>query len=704
MTDLQTRLLAVRELGPSALFSYSAYRLGLASGLIRRRTPAQDWQNRPFESWIRGDIPTPPGEYAAYRARLIGPRFFFDAAASGLPWNSREPAPEDLTREANEIIDGRFRLFGGPAVVLGFPPDWRAFPPPLADRPRLDSDRHWGEVPLDEKGVDVRLVWELSRFGWVFPLARAYRWTGEAKYADACWRLIDDWRRTNPPNRGVHWASAQEVGLRILALAFAERAFFPEWSQTAEKLQQVAQMVGFHAARIPPTLDYARAQRNNHLLSEAAGLYTAGLLYPELRDSDRWRSLGRRQLEAGFARQVFDDGGYIQHSTTYQRLALSLGVWSVRLAELSGEEFPQGTLQAIRRLTRSLAVQADRDSGRTPNFGPDDGSHLLPLSSAEARDVRPITAAASRLVLGETWVRPGPWDEASAWLGLGQGARTDGPRTDSLPDTGLHFLQGRETHGSLRCVEFHERPGHSDQLHVDLWWGGELFALDPGSYLYNGPPPWQDALARAGVHNAPMVDGREPMQRAGRYLWTGRAQGRLVGRWDGDHFQAVRGEHNGYRRLGVTLSRTLALLEERAWLVADVARGVGRRRLTVGWNLPDVAWMWSPGELRLSTDRGQLRLGWDAGATRAGLARGGKWIAGEALDGPLDLWGWTSPRYSALAPCLRLELEVIGDCPLALRTRLSLGGDWPEAMARVWDDPALLDRGLTLPRPDKETR
>src|SRR3972149_2642401 len=111
MTDLQTRLLAVRELGPSALFSYAAYRLGLANGLIRRRTPppayrlglaggltrrrtpAQDWQNRPFESWIRGDVPTPPGEYAAYRARLIGPRFFFDAAASRLPWTSRGAAP-----------------------------------------------------------------------------------------------------------------------------------------------------------------------------------------------------------------------------------------------------------------------------------------------------------------------------------------------------------------------------------------------------------------------------------------------------------------------------------------------------------------------------------------------------------------------------------------------------------------------------------
>ena len=704
MTDLQTRLLALRELGPSTLLSYAAYRVGLASGWTRRRTPARDWQRRPFANWAGGDVPTRPGEYAAYRAQTIGPRFFFDAAAPGLPWTSKEPAPEDLRREADDILGGRFRLFGGAAVALGFPPDWCAFPPPLDGRPRLESDLHWSEVRLDDDGADVRLVWELSRFGWVFPLARAYRWTGEPKYAEACWGLIDDWRRAHPSNCGVQWASAQEVGLRILALAFAERAFLPEWSREAERLQAMAQLVGVHAARIPPTLEYARAQGNNHLLSEAAGLYTAGLLFPELRGSRRWRSLGRRLLEVGLARQVFEDGGYVQHSTNYQRLALSLAVWSARLAELSGEPLGEGSLEAVRRLARSLAVQADQESGQTASFGPDDGTDVFRLTSAESRDVRPITAAASRLVLGETWYRPGPWDETSAWLGLGQGARTDGPRTDSLPETGLHFLQGRDTRGSLRCVRFHERPGHSDQLHVDLWKGGELFAFDPGSYLYNGPPPWQDALAEAAVHNAPMVDGQEPMRRAGRFLWAGRAQGRLVGRWEADHLQAVRGQHNGYRRLGVTLTRTLALVEGRAWLVVDTAIGAGRHRLTVGWNLPDVAWRWSAGGLGLSTDRGELSLAWDEGATRAGLARAGGWIAGDALEGPLDRWGWTSPRYSALTPCLRLVLEVAGNCPLVLRTRLAPGVDWPEAMVRVWDDPALLERGLALRRREDEPR
>lgn len=696
MTDLRSGLLAARELGPSALLSYATYRLGLATGRIQSRTRAVAWDDRPFEHWLRREVPHDPAGYAAYRIRKTGPRFFFDAGTAGLPWQPEQPVPEALRQEADDIAQGRFRLFGGPPLDLGFPPDWFAFPPPLSGGPPLNAMEHWSRIPLNTQGVDARLVWELSRFGWVFPLARAYRWVGEPRYAEACWRLIDDWRRANPPNRGVHWASAQEVGLRILALAFAERVFFPAWAEKPERLQRLGQLVAFHAARIPPTLSYAQAQNNNHLISEAAGLYTAGLLFPEFVESDHWRDLGRGLLVSAFDRQVFDDGGYVQHSANYQRLALSLGVWSARLAEINDEPLPDRTRQAIARLARSLAAQADAESGRTPSFGPDDASDIISLATVDSGDVRPMTAAAAGLALREAWYQPGPWDETSLWLGIGRGTRTDPARPPSLPDTGLHYLEARQARTSLRCVKFHERPGHSDQLHIDLWWRGHLLTFDPGSYLYNGPPPWEDGLAGAIVHNVPVLDGEEPMRRAGRFLWAGRAQGTFKGRQDEGGTRRMRAVHDGYRRLGLTVSRTVTLFDDGGWLVEDgvlptrgAGRGDSRRRLTVGWNLPDVPWEWAAGELRLSVDGGSPRFGWDACSkedVRAGLVRAGEWIAGNPADGPIALWGWTSPRYSAIVPCLRLVLEVRGKPPLCLRTRLSPEGGWPKSLVQAWED------------------
>jgi hypothetical protein len=224
--------------------------------------------------------------------------------------------------------------------------------------------------------------------------------------------------------------SAQEAALRLIA-GLRERALF-RFEPLVWRLQDVAHLVASRA-RIPPTLSYARTN-NNHLLSEAAGLYTAGVLFPELSDSARWRRTGYRLLLHGFARQVFSDGGYVQHSANYQRLALALGVWSARLADVNGEPFPKDTLAAIVRLARSLAAQADR-KGRPSAFGPDDGTNPLPLSSTDAGDARPVVAAATRLALGETWYPAGPWDETSAWLGLG-GARREGTAARRLPRRG----------------------------------------------------------------------------------------------------------------------------------------------------------------------------------------------------------------------------------------------------------------------------
>jgi hypothetical protein len=82
-------------------------------------------------------------------------------------------------------------------------------------------------------------------------------------------------------------------------------------------MERLAETIAAHAARIPPTLAYARAQNNNHLLTEAVGLYTAGAALAEHPRADYWRDLGWRWLNAALQSQIDGDGTYIQHSTNY---------------------------------------------------------------------------------------------------------------------------------------------------------------------------------------------------------------------------------------------------------------------------------------------------------------------------------------------------------------------------------------------------
>jgi hypothetical protein len=232
---------AARELGPRPLWHMARYRAALSLGLIRRRTPAYAWGERPLETWLRPGVPSDPQGYLEYRQGLAS-RFLFEPQADpsrelgGLERYGRQQAAD----EADEILRGEFRLFGGPPVPLGFPPDWNIWPKGHgADGHEAPHEGHWTDISLRHMGGDARLLWEASRFAWVFPLVRAYRWNGDARYAQGILSLVASWRESNPPNAGPHWISAQEVALRLMALTFAVYSLADLWRQRPDQLQAV---------------------------------------------------------------------------------------------------------------------------------------------------------------------------------------------------------------------------------------------------------------------------------------------------------------------------------------------------------------------------------------------------------------------------------------------------------------------------------
>ena len=89
---------------------------------------------------------------------------------------------------------------------------------------------------------------------------------------------------------------------------------------------------------------------------------------------------------------------------------------------------------------------------------------------------------------------------------------------------GYHRIGAENSWALVRAGRYTRRPFQADQLHVDLWWHGLNLARDAGTYLYNGEPPWNNGLAGTAVHNTVMVDRRDQMRRAGRFLWLDWAQ------------------------------------------------------------------------------------------------------------------------------------------------------------------------------------
>ncbi|MFQ5942226.1 MAG: alginate lyase family protein [Anaerolineales bacterium] len=672
----RSRLLipALRELGLAALLRYGAYWVALRTGLLRRRTKPYQWSERPLESWLSRGITI---------EQVLTQRkpFFFDAIQEA---TLSFPSGELLT-EAEEILAGKFRLFGGPPIPLGTPPDWGKVV--LKDQTSsLPLNKHWTEYE-SEDAQDLRLLWEPARFGWAYTLCRAYQFTGEQRYAAGAFDLLRSWLESNQPNCGPHWSSGQEVALRLMALIFLWYALpqndFP--SQAGHVLAAMAA----HAERIPPTLSYARAQRNNHLITEAVGLYGIGLLMPWFERAAEWKRLGRRWLVRALKDQVFDDGGYIQYSTNYQRLALSAGLWAARLAEINGEPLPEATLDALQRMASFLQALSDPHNGELPNWGPNDGSNILPLSDCEHDDYRPVLQAASRAFTGGAAFDPGPWDELSMWLGLPIEEEPAAPRTESteFPDTGLYLVRGETSRAVLRCVRFAARPGHSDQLHTDLWWSGHYVVRDAGTYLYTGRG---NSFAHAAAHNSILTDGREPMDRVGKFLWLNWSNARFLGGWQADDgsVQALAAEHS--LRSGATHRRSVVHAGGSLWVVLDEllgsSRDTDRHKARLAWGLIDWPWEFDAQKLTLKSEQGPVQLRLTPGMDEITLYRAGERVAGDgqSKEDPAYL-GWWSPTYGYKEPALMLVATLEGKLPLRLTSWWRLGNVEPQDLALEWD-------------------
>jgi hypothetical protein len=701
---LSTILRAASDLGPASLAWYAAYRISMASGLARLRTPERRWSERPAQAWLNKGVPTDPQGYSDYRRDHPRP-FLFEPDEDLAP---RLSAVVEHTRgvlsEADAILEGEFPLFGLRGVRLGFPPDWAAAVDlePSEARARVDLQPHWTEAERQLGQVDVKLVWEVSRFGWAFALVRAARLSGDRRYAEGFWSLLQSWKEANQPNCGVNWSSGQEVALRLMAVVFARYGLAPFWSDAPERFLGLAEFIAAHAARIPPTMVYARAQGNNHLIAEAAALYTTGLLFPELRESGRWRRIGRSELVRALRRQISDDGGYIQHSVNYHRLALEVFLWAARLGSLHNDPFPDDCAEKLARSAACLEALVDPQTGEAPNFGPNDGAHFLPLSCQPHGDFRPVVQAASMAFRGRPAYPRGPWDELGLWLALAKeqekSSDSSPPLGESFPQAGLHFLRGERTKAMIRCVRFTSRPGHADQLHFDLWRDGRNVARDPGTYRYQASPPWDNTLSQARVHNSVTVGGVEPMERAGRFLWLEWDQGRSLGRWrtpNGD-LEVFAAEREGYRGLGLSHVRTVVRVGDDLWLVVDdltrwpdTGRGEAALPPTAlaTWNLPDWLFVLDGRLLTLEIPGEAHPLRVESSAGQPGLYRAGQLVGGKDVKSGLEAWGWWSGTYGQKEPSLFFAVEVGGGLPLRLSTWWCFGAADPAALKIGWADP-----------------
>jgi asparagine synthase (glutamine-hydrolysing) len=615
------------------------------------------WADQPLERFL-SDPALASDEDRYYEWRKSAPvRFLFDPAQSGSfrahfeKWD--EGAATNPLLLAREIEGGAFRYFGHQLLQTGFPPDWHANP---LNPHQVRADTHWTEID-DFSGGDIKVVWEPNRFGVAYTLVRAYWRTGDDRYAELFWQCVEDWHQENPPQRGPNWKCGQEISFRLMAWCFGLYGFLGAKATTAARVALLAQTIGVSAERVQSNVAYALSQRNNHSISEAVGLWTVGVLFPEFRLASKWRELGTKILEAEAQALIYDDGSFAQHSMNYHRLMLHDYLWVLRLAEINDISFSRPLRMRIEKVVSFLYEMQDSSTGRVPNYGHNDGALILPLTNCDFRDFRPTVQAGHYVCQSSRCFEGGAWDEELFWL-CGPEAvqsRNEGVERQSvsLEVGGYYTLRSTDDFAFVRCVsKFQHRPGQADILHMDLWWRGQNLALDAGTYSYNAEDPWNNPLGGTEYHNTVTVDDLDQMERVGKFIWLPWLQGRVRKFIRSGEMAYWEGEHDGYLRLKnpVTHRRGILMLSDGYWLVLDQLRSKVLHSYRLHWLFADVPYEWDDaGDLALATSAGDyfVQLGPTQGDASYSLVR-----ADETTPR-----GWWAPYYNSREPALSVAVN-----------------------------------------------
>ena len=567
--------------------------------------------------------------YALHRARLatgLAARALGEATIPAGPF--LPPSPTALPPAPSLPPGHAARVLAAAAAAPAPPQDWHGPFPAAAHALTLD---------LFGPG-DVRPVWERSRLAALPLLAQAARLDPAGPHHARAEALLADWVARNPPWSGPNWACGQEAALRLLHLALT-LALLEADRDSSALTPGMRALVALHARRIRATTAYAEAQDNNHPVSEAAGLFAAGLL---LGDAALVRR-GAARLAAALARLAAPCGAFAQPSPAYHRLlldTLALAEWLRRRHGAPG--FPAPFAARARAATLWLRRVMEPTSGALPRIGHCDDSALADLSLCGPADARGSVARALRLFAPDEAAED-DGDPGCAWLGL---AAARGPTPDrggcgtmttaaaSAParwrSEGWLGLSCAGAHALLRTGHpLRFRPGHADLLHIELRDGPLALLRDGGTGAYNPPPGdaswWHEHFTGTAAHNTLAFDGEDQMPRAGRFLFA---------RWprtealpDG----AAYTDHRGRRH-----ARSLAV-EARIWRIEDRVAGPFRE-IVVRWRL-------APGDWTLTPDG----------------VRGPFACLSASADAPLEaalVRGWESPAYGVVRPAPVLELRA----------------------------------------------
>jgi hypothetical protein len=425
----------------------------------------------------------------------------------------------NILDNADSILNGNVLYYSFHLINVGQTPNW--FLNPFNGESYKNHNEHWAKLGDFNPHIgDIKNIWELSRFNWIGTLACAYKITHDDAYLNKINDWIKDWLEKNPPNTGPNWKCGQEASIRAINILLANEMIVSD-----EVSSDLVNLLITHIERITPTTFYAKAQDNNHGLSEGIALYLLGHFLWKETNEQKYKNLhnkGLKLIENRIQKLIMDDGTFSQYSIVYHRMVLDL----LSVLEIFKQKWNLGSFSDAFYVKSKLAIDwysemIDPQTGNAPNMGANDGTYLFNFDQKEYRDFRPSLVLASSL-FNASINRTIEADHCLLnifSLSPNFVIKKKKPMSKVFFDGGYLKLVRKNGMALLRAPKYLFRPSHSDALHIDIWQDGINWIRDAGSFSYAINSHELDTFSGTRGHSTIQFDNRNQMLRLSRFLF-----------------------------------------------------------------------------------------------------------------------------------------------------------------------------------------
>ena len=477
----------------------------------------------------------------------------------------RDPKKVKISKEdqkmADEALEHKFFSHKGyqPSYFYGEDIDWRYWPV-----------------------QDNELRWQLHRHKWFTPMGKAYRISGDEKYAKEWTLEYIDWIRKNPlvkldkaayemaddnlkgdaDNSRFAWRPL-ETSHRLQDQCLQFQLFVDSPSFTPEFLTEF--LVNYHKHAVHILGNYSA--QGNHLLFEAQRMLMAGSFFPEYREAEAWRRSGVEILNREILKQVLPDGGHYELDPHYHLATIEIFYKSLQIADLNGfrNDFPQSYADAVENMIMFY----------TDIIFPD---YTNPCFS----DAK-ITNRKTMLNNYRKWQKVFPENQVIRYFATeGQEGSLPDHLSKGFLDTGFFVFRNGWGEDALQMVvkagpagEWHAQPDFGT---FEMWYNGKCLFQDSGSYVYEGKDPeimeWRKWFRASSHHNTLTMNDQDVDKVPSKtLLWQP----------EGD-VQILVTEHPSYKNL--THRRSIFFVDGKYFVIVDEAIGKMKGWVNLHYQMP----------------------------------------------------------------------------------------------------------------------